>query len=99
MNSDLQKEDLRQGIAEVRGSLDLTASGAIKNSIRYCLTVFMKDPLLQGAVSYNLLTERVDIVKTLWWKKQTVALPGFLSDGILADETWGRYVGTGMAGV
>ena len=28
-----------------------------------------------------------------------VALPGFLSDGILADETWGRYVGTGMAGV
>ena len=69
MNSDLQKEDLRQGIAEVRGSLDLTDSGAIKNSIRNCLTVFMKDPLLQGAVSYNLLTERVDIVKTLWWKK------------------------------
>ncbi len=74
MNSDLQKEDLRQGIAEVRGSLDLTDSGAIKNSIRNCLTVFMKDPLLQGAVSYNLLTERVDIVKTLWWKKQTATL-------------------------
>ena len=34
----------------------------------------MKDPLLQGAVSYNLLTERVDIVKTLWWKKQTATL-------------------------
>ena len=34
----------------------------------------MKDPLLQGAISYNLLTERVDIVKPLWWKKQTATL-------------------------
>ena len=74
MNSDLQKEELKQGIAEVRGSLDLTDNGAIRNSIRNCLTVFMKDPLLQGAVSYNLLTERVDIVKPLWWKKQTATL-------------------------
>ena len=74
MNSDLQKEELSQGIAEVRGNLDLTDNGAIKNSIRNCLTVFMKDPLLQGAISYNLLTERVDIVKPLWWKKQTATL-------------------------
>ena len=61
-------------VEEVRGSLDLTDNGAIKNSIRNCLTVFMKDPLLQGAISYNLLTERVDIVKPLWWKKQTATL-------------------------
>jgi predicted P-loop ATPase len=59
---------------EVRGSLDLTDNGAIKNSIRNCMTVFTKDPLLQGAISYNLLTERVDIVKGLWWKKQTATL-------------------------
>ena len=52
----------------------MTDNGAIRNSIRNCLTVFMKDPLLQGAVSYNLLTERVDIVKPLWWKKQTATL-------------------------
>ena len=52
----------------------MTDNGAIKNSIRNCLTVFMKDPLLQGAISYNLLTERVDIVKPLWWKKQTATL-------------------------
>ena len=74
MNSELQKAELSQGIAEVRGSLDLTDNGAIKNSIRNCMTVFMKDPLLQGAISYNLLTERVDIVKKLWWKKQTATL-------------------------
>ena len=52
----------------------MTDNGAIKNSIRNCLTVFMKDPLLQGAISYNLLTERVDIVKPLWWRKQTATL-------------------------
>ena len=34
----------------------------------------MKDPLLQGAISYNLLTERIDIVKPLWWSKQTATL-------------------------
>ena len=38
------------------------------------MTVFSKDPILQGAISYNLLTERVDIVKPLWWKKQTATL-------------------------
>ena len=52
----------------------MTDNGAIKNSIRNCVTVFMKDPLLQGAISYNLLTERVDIVKKLWWTKQTATL-------------------------
>jgi len=53
-------------VEEVRGSLDLTDNGAIKNSIRNCLTVFQNDPVLQGAVRYNILTERIDIVKPLW---------------------------------
>ena len=74
MNSDLQKEDLRQGIAEVRGSLDSTDNGAVKNSIRNCLTVFQNDPKLEGAIRYNILTERIDIVKPLWWSKPTTTL-------------------------
>ena len=61
-------------VEEVRGSLDLTDSGAIKNSIRNCLTVFQNDPYLQGSVRYNILTERIDIVKPLWWSKQTATL-------------------------
>ena len=48
-------------VEEVRGSLDLTDSGAIKNSIRNCLTVFQNDPYLQGAVRYNILTERIGV--------------------------------------
>ena len=50
-------------VEEVRGSLDLTDNGAIRNSIRNCLTVFQNDPYLQGAIRYNILTERIDIVK------------------------------------
>ena len=74
MNSDLQNAPPSMTVEEVRGSLDLTDSGAIKNSIRNCLTVFQNDPYLQGAVRYNILTERIDIVKPLWWSKQTATL-------------------------
>ena len=61
-------------VEEVRGSLDLTDNGAIKNSIRNCLTVFQNDPYLQDAIRFNILTERIDIVKPLWWSKQTATL-------------------------
>ena len=59
---------------EVRGSLNLTDNGAIKNTIRNCLTVFQNDPVLQGTIRFNLLTERIDIVKPLWWEKQTTTM-------------------------
>ena len=59
---------------EVRESLDSTDNGAVKNSIRNCLTVFQNDPKLEGAIRYNILTERIDIVKPLWWSKPTTTL-------------------------
>ena len=74
MNSDLQNTQTGMTVEEVRGSLDLTDNGAIRNSIRNCLTVFQNDPYLQGAVRYNILTERIDIVKPLWWSKPTATL-------------------------
>lgn len=70
----MQNPQPTMSVEEVRGSLDLTDSGAIKNSIRNCLTVFQNDPYLQGSVRYNILTERIDIVKPLWWSKQTATL-------------------------
>ena len=74
MNSELQNAQPTMTVEEVRGSLDLTDNGAIRNSIRNCLTVFQNDPYLQGAVRYNILTERIDIVKPLWWSKPTATL-------------------------
>ena len=61
-------------VEEVRESLDSTDNGAVKNSIRNCLTVFQNDPKLEGAIRYNILTERIDIVKPLWWSKPTTTL-------------------------
>ena len=43
MNSDLQNTQTGMTVEEVRGSLDLTDNGAIRNSIRNCLTVFQND--------------------------------------------------------
>ena len=74
MSSDLQNPQPNATTEEVRKSLDLTDNGAVKNSIRNCLTVFQNDPLLQNAIRYNILTERIDIVKPLWWRKQTATL-------------------------
>ena len=50
---------------QIREALEGTQKGGVKNSIKNCLTVFQRDPLLRGAVSYNILSERVDIVKPL----------------------------------
>ena len=52
-------------VEEVRALLDVTEKGCVKNSIRNCLTVLQRDPLLKGAIAKNLLTERVDIVKDI----------------------------------
>lgn len=46
----------------------------MKNSIKNCLTVFRRDTLLRGAVSYNILSERVDIVKPLGWERTSATL-------------------------
>ena len=63
-----------RSVEEVRGSLILNENGSIKNSIKNCLTVLQSDPVLSGAIRYNIMTERVDIVKSLWWKKTSRAL-------------------------
>lgn len=56
---------------EVRESLDVTQNGQTANTIRNCKTVFQHDLLLKGAVRYNLLTEHIDIVRDLGWRRST----------------------------
>ena len=59
---------------EIREMLEGTQKGGVKNSIKNCLIVFQRDPLLRGAVSYNILSERVDIVKPLGWERTSATL-------------------------
>jgi predicted P-loop ATPase len=56
---------------ELRASLACTKKGEPSNSIKNCTAVFKNDPLLKGAICYNLLTERIDIVRDLGWRRST----------------------------
>ena len=56
-------------IEEVKAMLDTTEKGGVRNSIKNCLTVFQHDPLLSGAMAYNLLTDRTDIVKPIGYDR------------------------------
>ena len=74
MNCNYENTPPMKSVEEVRGSLELTDNGSIKNSIENCLTILEHDPVLSGAICYNCLTERVDIVKRMGWIKTTPAV-------------------------
>ena len=54
-------------VAEVRQMLESTQKGQTANTPGNYKAVFLHDPLLSGAFSNNLLTDRIDIVKPLGW--------------------------------
>ena len=60
-------------IEEVKAMLDTTEKGGVRNSIKNCLTVFQHDPLLSGAIAYNLLTDRTDVVKPIGYDRSPSA--------------------------
>ena len=60
-------------VEEVKAMLDTTEKGGVRNSIKNCLTVFQHDPLLSGAIAYNLLTDRTDIIKLLGYDRSPSA--------------------------
>lgn len=63
-----------QSVDEVRESLSVTEKSQPANTIGNCRTVFCHDPLLRDAIRLNLLTDRVDIVRDLGWRRNTSAL-------------------------
>ena len=77
---------------EVKSMLDSTEKGGVRNSIRNCLTVFQHDPLLSGALAYNLLTDRTDLMKPIGRQR---AVPRSMTDTdmkyirLYLEETYG----------
>lgn len=61
-----------QSVAEIRASLAATENGQILNTPGNYRTVFLSDPLLKGAFCYNMLTDRVDVVKPLGWQRDSL---------------------------
>ena len=58
-----------QSIEEIKAGLETTEKGGVRQSIRNCLTVFQRDPLLSGAIAYNILTDRKDIMVNAMYAK------------------------------
>ena len=59
-----------QSIEEIKAGLETTEKGGVRQSIRNCLTVFQRDPLLSGAIAYNILTDRKDIIKPIGFHRE-----------------------------
>ena len=55
---------------EVRDMLLKTEKGAVKSTINNCLTVLENDPNFAGAIAFNILAVRNNIVKPLWYERQ-----------------------------
>ncbi len=61
-------------VEEVKSSLESTEKGGVRSSIRNCVTVLQQDPLLSGAVAYNILTDRIDLVKNIGYERTGSAM-------------------------
>ena len=56
----------RKEIKKVRDMLELTQKGTVKATVDNYMLVLRYDPYIRESLSYNMLTGRIDIVKTLW---------------------------------
>ena len=63
-----------RSVEEVKAELESTEKGGVRQSIRNCLTVFQRDPVLAGAIAYNSLTDRKDIIKPIGYHRTGTAL-------------------------
>ena len=63
-----------QSVEEIKAGLETTEKGGVRQSIRNCLTVFQRDPLLSEAIAYNILTDRKDIIKPIGFHRESTAL-------------------------
>ncbi len=61
-------------VEQVRKGLVVTEKGQPANTIGNCQMVFCHDSLLRDPIWLNLLTDRVDIVRDLGWRRSTSAL-------------------------
>ena len=56
-------------VEDILESLARTQKGNVKSSIENCMTILYRDPVLKDAICKNELTNKIDIVKALFWKR------------------------------
>ena len=96
-----------QSVEEVKATLETTEKGGVRQSIRNCLTVFQRDPVLAGAIAYNILTDRKDIIKPIGFHRESTALTDtdmkylllYLEETYLLNEQTYLHLRENLAGV
>ena len=63
-----------KSVRQIKNNLKTNSRGEVLSTCDNYLYVLRKDPLLQGIVKYNILSQRMDLVKELWWKKENVTM-------------------------
>ena len=61
-------------VEDVNEMLEHTDKGRTKQTIRNCVTVLQKDPVLKKAIKRNELSGRMDIVKEVPWERRSESL-------------------------
>lgn len=56
-------------VDDIRTDLEKTDKGNVKQSIKNCMTVLYRDPMLKGTIRRNELTGKTDIVGDYKWKR------------------------------
>ncbi len=56
-------------VEDVLESLARTQKGNVKSSIENCMTILYRDPVLKDVICKNELTNKIDIVNPLFWKR------------------------------
>ena len=67
-------EDEMLSTEEIRGSLEVTEKGRIRQSIQNCKHVLDHDPCLKGAICRNEMACQIDITKKVPWKRRGVQM-------------------------
>ncbi len=77
---ELSKEQLQEVGEElcpvqcVKDSLEVNEKGFTKQNLGNAVRILKDDPMLKGAICYNELTERIDIIKDLGWRRDDRAI-------------------------
>ena len=69
-----QLKNQNWSVSDVEQMMDRTEKGTIKQTITNIVTVLSYDPKLKDAIRNNEQTERKDIVKPMWWKRETSSM-------------------------
>ena len=55
-----------EAVSNIKEQLAVTMNGTVKGTMQNYMTVLREDPILSGSLRFNLLNQRVDVVKILW---------------------------------